>query len=107
MPDPDELVQKIARQLEIDWQYTEHLEAWDVERIAEIRSAGRRAGCLLGYRVVTAQSDQGAGDGGRVLVIIAVESRPAEADRERMEERSRLLIEQALRSKFSPGEPEQ
>jgi hypothetical protein len=44
MPEPDELTLAIARHLEVDWQYVERVEAWDVERIAEIRSAGRKAG---------------------------------------------------------------
>ncbi|MFI6263652.1 hypothetical protein [Micromonospora sp. NPDC051006] len=41
----------------IDWQYVERVEAWNAERIAEVRSAGRRAGRWLGYNIATFQSD--------------------------------------------------
>ena len=39
MPEPDELTLEIARALEVDWQYVKHVEAWDAERIAEVRAA--------------------------------------------------------------------
>jgi hypothetical protein len=54
--EPDELTLTIARQLEIDTQYVEHVEAWDNERIAQIRSAGRKAGRLLGWKIRTVQT---------------------------------------------------
>ena len=107
MPDPDGLTQTIARHLEVDWQYTEHVEAWNTDRIAEVRAAGRRAGRLLGYRVVTSQSDPDArGDGRVVVVVVAVRESPTEEDRQRMSERSRLLLEQAFGHGPPAGESE-
>ena len=44
-----DLTAVIARQLELDWQYVEHVPAWNTERIAQIRAAGRRAGRLRGH----------------------------------------------------------
>jgi len=44
MAEPDALTLAIARHLEIDVQYVEIIEAWDTERIAAVRSAGRKAG---------------------------------------------------------------
>jgi hypothetical protein len=71
MPDPDELTQKVARHLDVDWRYVEQVEAWDVDRIAEVRAAGRRAGRMLGYKVVTTQSHRAAREDGLVVVIVA------------------------------------
>ncbi|WP_129669019.1 hypothetical protein [Phytoactinopolyspora endophytica] len=92
MADPDELTITIARHLEVDWQYVEHVDALNEERIAEIRSAGRRAGRLLGYKIVTHQSDPGQRKDGRVVVIVAVRESPNAEDEERMNERARLLM---------------
>src|ERR1700733_4507856 len=54
--EPDELTLLIARHLEVDWQYVRRFEAADTEKIAEVRAAGRRAGRLLGYKIMTRQS---------------------------------------------------
>jgi hypothetical protein len=35
--EPDELTLAIARQLELDSQYVEHVEVWDTKRIAAVR----------------------------------------------------------------------
>jgi len=59
-PQPDELTLAIARALEVDWQYAERVEAWDAERIAEVRSAGRKAGRLLGFKIATFQGQPDA-----------------------------------------------
>lgn len=57
MAEPDELALKIARHLEVDWQYVERMESWNVDRIAAVRSAGRKAGRLLGYKIATVQAE--------------------------------------------------
>jgi hypothetical protein len=93
----DELALTIARHLEIDWQYVKHVEAWDTEQIAAIRSAGRRAGRHLGYKIMTHQSDPSRREDGRVVVIVAVRETPNPEDGERMKERSRLLINDAFK----------
>jgi hypothetical protein len=56
--EPDELTLAITRQLELDSQYVEHVEVWDTKRIAEVRSAGRRAVRLLGWKIQTFRSPQ-------------------------------------------------
>jgi hypothetical protein len=91
MSEPHELTLTIARRLEVDWQYVERVEAWNTERIAEVRSAGRKAGRLLGYKVITHQAQPD--DENRVTVIVAVRESPSEEDHQRMEERSRLLMD--------------
>jgi hypothetical protein len=91
MAEPDELVLAIAQRLEVDWQYVERAEAWNAERIAELRSAGRKAGRLLGYKIVTVQSEPD--DENRVTVIVAVREAPNAEEGERMMERARLLLD--------------
>ena len=104
MAEPDELVLTIAQRLEVDWQYVERAEAWNAERIAEVRSAGRKAGRLLGYKIVTVQSEP---DGeNRVTIIVAVREAPNAEEDERMQERARLLMEDAW-SGLLPGGEEQ
>jgi hypothetical protein len=101
MPEPDELVLTVARRLEVDWQYVERVEAWNTERIAEIRSAGRKAGRLLGSKIITHQTPP---DGeNRVKVIVAVRESPNEEDHQRMEERARLLMEDYWSKQFPGG----
>jgi hypothetical protein len=53
MAEPDELTSYIAQRFEIDMQSVELVEAWNTERIADVRSAGRKAGRLLGHKVIT------------------------------------------------------
>ncbi|WP_328420592.1 hypothetical protein OG470_03235 [Micromonospora sp. NBC_00389] len=91
----------IARHLELDWQYVERVEAWNAERIAEVRSAGRRAGRRLGYKIATFQSD--ADDEGRVVVIVAVREAPDAEDDRRMTDRGMLLMND-LWSRLLPGD---
>jgi hypothetical protein len=93
VPEPDELTLTIARHLEVDWQYVERVEAWNADRIDEVRSAGRRAGRMLGYKIRTFGQTRDA-EGRVVVVVVASEPPSAEEDR-RMAERSALLIEQA------------
>jgi hypothetical protein len=98
--EPDELTLTIARHLEVDWQYVERVEAWDTERIAAVRSAGRAAGRMLGYKIVTVQAE--ADDEDRVTVIVAVREAPSAEENERMRERARLLMNDFW-SKLLPG----
>jgi hypothetical protein len=103
MADPDELTLTIARALEVDWQYVEHVEAWDTERIAEVRSAGRKSGRLLGLKIATFQSQPN--DENRVTVIVALRQPPNAEDGERMMERTRLLLDDFWSQQFpSPDE---
>ncbi|MBF9131408.1 hypothetical protein I0C86_20935 [Plantactinospora sp. S1510] len=76
MSEPGELTLKIMRHLEIDWQYIEHVEPSNAERIAAIRSAGRKAGRQLGWKILTHQSDPARREDGHVVVIVAVEEHP-------------------------------
>lgn len=96
MATPDELTLKTARTLEVDWQYYEHLPPEATERIAAIRSAGRKAGRLLGWKVVTHQTDPSEREDGLVVVIVVVREGPCDEDQARMEDRTRLLLEQAF-----------
>jgi hypothetical protein len=104
MSAPDELTQLIAQRLEIDWQYVEHVESWNTDRVAEIRSAGRKAGRLLGYKIVTHQSQPEQREDGRVVVIVAVRESPNEEDQERLKERSMLLLEDSYRRNMDRSE---
>ena len=99
MAEPDELTLAIAQRLELDSQYVEHIEAWDTERIAQVRSAGRRAGRLLGWKIQTFQSQPT--DEGRLVVGVVVREWPDEDMRVRLEERGRLLMSEAW-SKIMP-----
>jgi hypothetical protein len=89
MPEADELMLEIARVLEIDLQYTERVEARNTERIAAVRSAGRRAGRLLGYKITTFQNEPDVENHVRVFVVVR---ETPEEDRERMAERARLAL---------------
>jgi hypothetical protein len=87
----EELALRIARHLEVDWQYVERVEAWNTERIAEVRSAGRKAGRLLGYKIATVQAERDDED--RVTVVVAVREAPNAEERARMADRSLLLMD--------------
>jgi hypothetical protein len=103
--EPDELALLIARHLEVDWQYVRRIEAWDTERIAAVRASGRRAGRLLGYKIVTRQSAPDAED--RVTVVVAVREPPSQEDHERLQERARLLMNRSFSDLMPPpGDPE-
>ncbi|MEN3610486.1 hypothetical protein AAH979_13135 [Plantactinospora sp. ZYX-F-223] len=96
MSESDELTLKIMRHLEIDWQYIAHAEPRDTERIALVRSAGRKAGRQLGWKIATMQTNPARREDGRVVVAVTVRETPNAEDDARMSERSRLLIDQAL-----------
>lgn len=91
MPQPDELTLAIARHLDVDWQYVERVEAWNTEHIAEIRSAGRKAGRMLGYKITTHQARPD--NENRVTVIVALREAPNAEEEQRMTERARLLMD--------------
>jgi hypothetical protein len=92
MAEPDELTLAIARALEVDWQCFELVEAWNTDRVAEIRAAGRRAGRLLGYKILTRRSTPRRADG-RIVVAVVVREPLNDADSERMRGRAQLLID--------------
>lgn len=87
----EELYGDILRALEIDHQYVTHVEPGESERIALLRSLGRKAGRHLGWKVRTVQSDPRRREDRKVVVIVAVvESSPEE--RARIHERGDLLL---------------
>jgi hypothetical protein len=102
--EPDELTLLIARHLEVDWQYVRRIGAWDTEQIAAVRAAGRRAGRLLGYKIVTRQS--APSEDNRVTVVVAVREPPSQEDHERMQERARLLMDRAYSDLMPPRDLE-
>jgi hypothetical protein len=102
--EPDELTLLIARHLEVDWQYVRRIRARDADQIAAVRTAGRRAGRLLGYKITTRQS--APSDEGRVTVIVAVRVPPSQEDNDRMQERARLLMNRAYSDLMPPRELE-
>jgi len=93
MAEPDELTRKIAQHLEVDHQYMVRVEAWDTERIAEVRSAGRKAGRLLGWKIMTHQTEPN--EEGRAVVAVVVREWPNQEERDRLEERGRLIMDHA------------
>jgi hypothetical protein len=100
----DELTLMIAQHLELDHQYVERVEAWDAEHIAELRSAGRKAGRLLGWKIITHQTPPN--DEGRVVVVVCLRESPNEEEDLRMQARTRLLLEQIFKDPTEPpGEP--
>jgi hypothetical protein len=94
MAEPDELTRIIAQHLEVDHQYIMRVEAWDTEQIAAVRSAGRKAGRLLGWKIFTYQSEPD--DENRVVVIVCVREYPSQEERERLRERGPLLMDRAF-----------
>jgi hypothetical protein len=82
MAEPDELTRIIAQHLEVDHQYVEHVEAWNTEHIATVRSAGRKAGRLLGWKIFTYQSRPD--DENRVTVIVCVREGPGQEEDDRL-----------------------
>lgn len=74
------LASQIATELEIGGQFVRHVDPEDVDHIALIRSAGRQAGRILGWKVRTFQSDPSARADGKVVVIVAAIETPAQDD---------------------------
>lgn len=92
MQQPDELTLAIARHLDVDWQYVERVEASNTEHIAEIRSAGRKAGRMLDYKIATYRAPRPDNEN-RVTVIVALREAPNAEEEQRMTERARLLMD--------------
>ena len=91
----DTLASQIATRLEIGEQYVAHVDPTDADYIKLIRSAGRQAGRLLGWKVRTFQTDPSQRDDGKVVVIVVVqESTPA--DEARFREQSDLILGAAM-----------
>ncbi len=71
----DTLATQIATELEISSQFVRHADPSDADYIALIRSAGRRAGRMLGWKVATFQTDPDLrADRKVVVVVVATET---------------------------------
>ncbi|WP_125678411.1 hypothetical protein [Amycolatopsis sp. WAC 04182] len=90
------------RHLEIDQQWLRYFAPTNVDGIAEARATGRRAGRGLQLKTVTFQSKPEDRDDGSVAVIVAVNQEPPPEDKERMEERSLLLLDEAFKNFRTP-----
>ncbi|QUQ68978.1 hypothetical protein [Kutzneria sp. CA-103260] len=90
----DPLMLEIMRHLEVDWEWTRHFDPDDKEGIAGARAAGRRAGRALKLKITTVAS---ASKDGRVVVIVAINQEMDPVEKERMDQRALLLIDNALR----------
>lgn len=93
----DLLFQRVKRSLETDRQWIRHFDPSDTDGIAAARSAGRRVGRALGVKVVTHQSDPQAREDGQVVVAVVIDEELDPAQRERMSERARQVIDDAFR----------
>src|SRR4051794_3117347 len=89
----DELTLKVARQLEVDWQYVERVDAGETARIAAVRSAGRKAGRLLGFKIASVQT--APDDENLVTVVVVVREAPGSDEDKRLAERARVLMNEA------------
>ncbi|GIG57153.1 hypothetical protein Lfu02_15250 [Longispora fulva] len=92
-PEPGDLTLAVARRLELDWQYVEHIDPSDQLRIVAVREAGRAAGRLLGVQVVTGETDPAAREDEKVVVYVAVTSTSDPQDQERLDQRIRLFAD--------------
>ncbi|WP_133116302.1 hypothetical protein [Amycolatopsis antarctica] len=99
---PDELTLQIMRHLEVDAQWVRHFDPTDLVGIAESRAAGRRAGRALKLKVVTVESDSAAREDGRGVVVVAVNQKMAPEDDARLDERARLLMDEAFKGLGGP-----
>ena len=94
-PDDEALTREIQPVLDLDHQYTRHVEAWNHDLVAQIRRWGRAAGRRLGYKVRTLASDPHDRDDRRIAVsVVATTSNPNDEDR--IHERGELLIQETL-----------
>ncbi|MEV4598345.1 hypothetical protein AB0K15_13135 [Amycolatopsis sp. NPDC049253] len=98
----DELTLEIMRHLEIDQQWVRHFDPTNVNGIAEARAAGRRAGRGLQLKVLTHQSKPEDRDDNRVVVIVVVNQERSPEDEERLQERARLLLDEAYKHFRTP-----
>ena len=95
LPEDEALIMEMLPVLEVDHQYTRLVEAWNHDRVAQIRRCGRQAGKRLGYKLRTVASDPERRSDGRLMVwVVVIDSTPNDEDRIR--ERGELLISQTL-----------
>ena len=91
-PDDEALIQQIQPVLELDHQYTRHVEAWNDDLVAQIRRCGRAAGRRLGYKVRSSTSVPRDRDDRRVVVwLVVTASNPDDEDR--IHQRGELLVQ--------------
>jgi hypothetical protein len=103
-PDDEALVQQIQPVLELDHQYTRHVEAWNDELVAQIRRCGRAAGRRLGYKIRTLASDPRDRDDRRIVVWVVVTASNTD-DEVRIHQRGELLIEETLNQLLGQAHP--
>jgi len=102
MSDDDEpLIAEMMPVLDIDHQYVKHVEEWNQELVDQIRRCGRAAGRRLGFKIRTFATDPDVREDRRRVVCVVVTA-STEEDERRIEERSQLLVAQALSSLFDP-----
>ncbi len=94
-PDDEALIQEIQPVLELDHQYTRHVEAWNKDLVAQIRRCGRAASRRLGYTVRIFASDPHDRDDRRIVVWVVVTDSTRD-DEDRIRERGELLIQETL-----------
>jgi hypothetical protein len=100
-PDDEALIEQILPVLDLDHQYTRLVEAWNQDRVAQIRRCGRSAGRRLGYKIRTFATDPQSREDGHVAVwVVVTSSNPA--DDERIRERGDLLMREALNLRMRP-----
>jgi hypothetical protein len=96
LPEDDEaLILEMMQVLDLDSQWTSHVEGWDQEEIKRIRSCGRKAGKRLGRPVRTFATDPEKRKDGQSIIWVVTE--PSEEDRERLEERARVLMDEIFK----------
>jgi hypothetical protein len=88
----EELAAHIAQVLEIDHQFVVRADAAAAEQITRLRSAGRKAGRILGWKIRTFVRELDAGS--VVVGVLVIESTPDDAAR--LRERGDLLIREAM-----------
>jgi hypothetical protein len=83
-------------ELEISGQFVRHVDPADADYIALIRSAGRHAGRLLGWKVRTFQTGPERRADGKVVVIVAAVETTVEDDA-RFRAQGEALIEDVMK----------
>ncbi len=101
MNDDEALIAQMMPVLDIDHQYVRHVEEWNQELVDQIRRCGRAAGRQLGFRIRTCATNPDLREDRRRVVCVVVTA-STEEDERRIEERSQLLVAQALSRLFDP-----
>ncbi|WP_138418630.1 hypothetical protein [Sinomonas gamaensis] len=89
----EDLIKRIEGCLMVDTQYLERVEEWDVDRVTEIRKAGRAAGKKIGRKVLTHRTPP---RGGRVMVYVGIADFTDE-ENERMDQQVPELLKRAFK----------